>query len=183
MRIITSFFICILPYLALTQLAHAEPECMKNSHTEEEINVCQLATAKQLEIQLKELEVRVRARLKGNQLQRFNAAQDSWQIMTTRDCEIEADFYEGSPVYIAIQAQCLQRHYIERLQLVNNYLCPEYSINSGCQATTPLSESLPFARPAVPVVDSPAQPAATTKPNNNPDTTAPQKIEGTTRFR
>lgn len=106
---------------------------MKHVATDEEINICQSSEAKLLNLQVKELEAAILARFKGVQLERFEVAQQAWRAMTEKDCEIQADFYEGAPVYIAIQAQCLQHHYRDRIEVLNRYLCPEHSFSKGCE--------------------------------------------------
>lgn len=167
----------VLLCLHTSMPAQAEPACMKDSHTAEEINICQHTEAKQLELQLKNLEESVRSRLKGVQLDRFNSAEASWLDMTNKDCEIESDFYEGSPVYIATQSKCLQNHYLARMHVIRNYLCPDYSITNGCEpGNIPLPDSLIPLRTAVPVVDSPPV-------NFQAPASPPKKIEGGTRFR
>lgn len=115
----------------------SEPLCMKNSHSEEDINICQHAEAKKLELELYDLETKVRSRFKTIQAERFDEAQTRWQQMTEKDCEIEAYFYEGAPIYPAIQAECLQRHYQDRMETLKKYLCPEHSIGNGCDSVEP----------------------------------------------
>lgn len=144
---------------------------MGNAHSEEEINVCQAAAAKQLELDILDLEKAVRSRFKSPQIERFDEAQTRWQQMTEKDCEIEANFYEGAAIYIAIQSECLQRHYQERLQTLKKYICPEHSLGNGCEqntnATMPAPVDLPPAESRI----------------KSPDKPTPQKIKDTKRFR
>lgn len=111
---------------------YAEPACMSQVKSEEDINICQYATAKYLELQVKETEDKVLTRFSGIQLKRFQEAQTHWRLLMSLDCEIQAYFYEGAGVYTAIQSQCLQNHYRIRLQILKNYLCPEHSYLNGC---------------------------------------------------
>lgn len=106
---------------------------MQHVATDEEINTCQSSEAKLLGLQIKELEALLNTRFKGVQLERFVSAQAAWRQMVEKDCEIQADFYEGAPIYIAVQAQCLQHHYRSRLEVLGRYLCPEHSLAKGCQ--------------------------------------------------
>ncbi len=106
--------------------------CMENARDDEEINVCQHALAKELEYKLRDLEKDIKSHLKGTQKDRFNDSQVHWRKMTERDCQIEADFYEGATVYPAILSQCLQKHYRDRINQVRNYLCPEHSLSTDC---------------------------------------------------
>ena len=124
-------FLAFFPFLSM--LSYADAGCMKNARSEEEINICQHAEAKRLEMELKDLEAAIQSRFQSPQLERFQAAQAFWMQMTEKDCEIEADFYEGAPIYPAIKSQCLQKHYRNRIQLVRDYLCPEYSLSNGCE--------------------------------------------------
>ncbi len=128
---------------------HAEPECMKTTRSEEEINVCQSAAAKQLELDIIDLEQAIRSRFKSPQIERFDEAQRRWEQMTEKDCEIESNFYEGAAIYIAIQSECLQRHYQDRLQTLKKYVCPEHNLGSGCErndsASAPTAIELPTA--------------------------------------
>ena len=110
---------------------------MKNSHNEEEINICQHTETKKLEQELNELEKSIRDRFKSPQIERFDEAQTRWQQMTEKDCEIEANFYEGAPIYLAIQSECLQRHYQDRMETLKKYICPEYSLGNGCDIVVP----------------------------------------------
>ena len=110
----------------------SEPACMKNVQNEEEINICQHTEAKQLELELNDLEHSIRSRFKSPQIERFDEAQTRWQQMTEKDCEIEAFFYEGATIYPAIQSECLQRHYLDRMETLKKYVCPEPNLGSGC---------------------------------------------------
>jgi len=111
---------------------------MKDSRSEEEINICQHAAAKALELELNDLESSIRSRFKSPQLERFDDAQTHWQQMTESDCKIEADFYEGAPIYPAIQSECLQRHYQDRMETLNKYVCPEPNLGNGCEVNDPV---------------------------------------------
>jgi len=145
---------------------YAEPDCMNSSHSEEEINVCEAAAAKQLELDILDLEKAIRSRFKSPQVERFDEAQTRWQQMTEKDCEIEANFYEGAAIYVAIQSECLQRHYQERLLTLKKYICPEPRLGNGCEkndaASTPAEVDLPPAETRVKTVDKP-QPIKNTK--------------------
>jgi len=125
----------VLPSLYYGSPVMAEPLCMKESRSEEEINICQHAVAKELELQIGDMEKLVRTHFKSPQIERFDEAQTRWQQMTEKDCEIEANFYEGAAIYPAIQSECLQRHYQERLQTLKKYTCPEYNLGNGCEST------------------------------------------------
>ena len=108
---------------------------MEKASSHEEINVCQHKLAKQKEYQLKNLVTEIKKRFRGTQKDRFNDAQQLWEKMTNRDCEIEADFYEGSQVYIAILSQCLNGHYQQRIDQIKYYLCPDHSLSKACPAS------------------------------------------------
>lgn len=114
-----------------------EPLCMSKVKTEEDINICQYATAKYLEMQVNDVEEKILKRFSGQQLKRFQEAQASWRLMVAMDCEIQSYFYEGAAVYTAIQSQCLQFNYRVRLHTLDNYLCPEHSYLNGCRADPP----------------------------------------------
>lgn len=117
-----------------------EPLCMSKVKSDEDINICQYATAKYLEQQVKETEDKVLLKFSGVQLKRFQEAQANWRLMMSLDCEIQGYFYEGANIYPAIQSQCLQAHYRSRLKILQNYLCPEHSYVNGCR-----SDSVPPA--------------------------------------
>ena len=160
-------FACLI---GVGAVVHAEPACMDSAHGEEEINVCEAAAAKQLELDILDLEKAIRSRFKSPQIERFDEAQTRWQQMTEKDCEIESNFYEGAAIYVAIQSECLQRHYQERMQTLKKYICPEPSLGNGCERNDSTSAPAPVDLP-------PAETRART-----PDT-PPQKIKNTQRFR
>jgi len=112
-----------------------EPPCMSKVKSEEDINICQYATAKYLELQAKEMEEKILLRFSGVQLKRFQEAQEHWRLMVSLDCEIQSYFYEGAGVYTAIQSQCLQNHYRARLEVLQRYICPEHQSPNGCSNT------------------------------------------------
>lgn len=120
----------LFPALSFAQVE--EPLCMSKVKSEEDINICQYATAKYLELQVKETEEKILLRFSGIQLQRFQEAQANWRLMMNLDCEIQAYFYEGAGIYTAIQSQCLQNHYHTRLETLRHYLCPEHQYLNGC---------------------------------------------------
>lgn len=105
---------------------------MSKVKSEEDINICQYATAKYLELQVKEIEEKILLRFSGIQLKRFQEAQANWRLMLSLDCEIQSYFYEGAGIYTAIQSQCLQDHYRTRLQILERYMCPEHQYLNGC---------------------------------------------------
>lgn len=109
---------------------------MSKVKNEEDINICQYATAKYFELQLKEIEDKILLRFSGIQLKRFQEAQENWHLMVNLDCEIQSYFYEGAGIYTAIQSQCLQSHYRARLEVLERYLCPEHQYLNGCSTTT-----------------------------------------------
>jgi uncharacterized protein YecT (DUF1311 family) len=115
---------------------YEEPECMSKVQEEEDINICQFATAKYFELRVKEVEEEIMNRFKGVQLERFRSAQSAWRAMLENDCAIQSDFFEGANVYTAIISQCLQTHYRNRLDTLENYLCPEHSYLNGCDIST-----------------------------------------------
>lgn len=162
-------FFILFAVLIHMGIAQAEPECMKSARSEEEINVCQSEAARQLELDIIDLEKAIRPHFKSPQIERFDEAQTRWQQMTEKDCEIEANFYEGAAIYVAIQSECLQRHYQERMQTLKKYICPEPSLGNGCEtadsAAAPLAVELPSADMRVKTADK------------------PQKIKNTNRFR
>ena len=110
---------------------------MKNAQNEEDINICQHSEAKRLLLELNDLENAIHNRFQGSQSERFTEAQTRWRQMTAKDCEIEADFYEGAGIYPAIHSACLQRHYLDRITTLKKYLCPEPNLGNGCEATSP----------------------------------------------
>ena len=123
--------------LILLPMASQANNCMNNgkaheSMSDEEINICQYNRAKHLELKLRDLVALIQARLPKAQLARFNEAQGHWVGMTQKDCEIEADFFEGAPIYPAILAQCQQQHYRTRINHINRYLCPENNLVEAC---------------------------------------------------
>jgi uncharacterized protein YecT (DUF1311 family) len=122
----------VLLFLAGQPVLADEPACMTDAHTEDDINLCQATAARQLEMELGDLEHAIRSRFKSPQLERFDEAQAHWHQMALKDCEIEASFYEGAKVYLAIQSGCLRRHYQERMVTLNKYLCPEQQLGNGC---------------------------------------------------
>lgn len=122
--------ICWLPALGFSEAD--EPLCMSKVKNEEDINVCQYATAKYFELQLKEIEEKILLRFSGDQLKRFQEAQEHWRLMINLDCEIQSYFYEGAGIYTAIQSQCLQKHYRTRLDTLERYTCPEHQYLNGC---------------------------------------------------
>lgn len=124
----------LFPALSFAQVE--EPLCMSKVKNEEDINICQYATAKYLELQVKETEEKVLLRFSGIQLQRFQETQANWRLMVSLDCEIQSYFYEGAGIYAAIQSQCLQKHYASRLDTLRNYLCPEHQYLNGCASDT-----------------------------------------------
>lgn len=123
-------FICLLPSLSFAQAE--EPLCMSKVKSEEDINICQYATAKYLELQVKEIEEKILLHFSGPQLKRFQEAQANWRLMMNLDCEIQSYFYEGAGIYTAIQSQCLQDHYRTRLEILERYMCPEHQYLNGC---------------------------------------------------
>ena len=117
-------------------MSYAQPEeplCMSKVKNEQDINICQYATAKYLELQVKEAEEKILLKFSGIQLQRFQEAQANWRLMISLDCEIQSYVYEGAGSYTAIQSQCLQNHYHMRLEILQHYLCPEHQYLNGCQ--------------------------------------------------
>jgi uncharacterized protein YecT (DUF1311 family) len=129
---------CLWPELILAQVE--EPLCMSKVKNEEDINICQYATAKYLELQVKETEEKILLRFSGAQLTRFQEAQANWRLMMNLDCEIQSYFYEGAGIYTAIQSQCLQGHYRTRLETLRRYLCPEHQYLNGC-STVPAQQN------------------------------------------
>jgi uncharacterized protein YecT (DUF1311 family) len=121
--------VCLLLALVI-QTGHAD--CMAKATTDEEINICQHNKAKELEISLEQLVEEIIAGLPKQQLQRFTAAQEHWQGMLTKDCELEAAFFEGAPIYPAILAQCQQHHFRTRIDHIRRYLCPEHTVVNSC---------------------------------------------------
>ena len=111
--------------------------CMEKAKTDEEINVCQHALAKELEFKLKDLEEMVLQRFKGVQRERFLTGQASWKLMVQNDCELEADFFEGATVYPAVISRCRYKHYKRRINQIRNYLCPDHSLNHSCEQAAP----------------------------------------------
>lgn len=124
----------MFPSLSFAQAE--EPLCMSKVKNEEDINICQYATAKYLELQVQETEEKILLRFSGLQLKRFQEAQEHWRLMLNLDCELQSYFYEGAGIYTAIQSQCLQGHYRTRLATLKNYLCPEHQYLNGCANTT-----------------------------------------------
>ena len=121
-----------LTLICLTLTSVGWGACMDKAKTDEEVNVCQHTLAKEMEYKYKSLVKQIQGKFKGQQLQRFNAAQQHWQQMMDRDCLIEANFYEGAPIYPGILSGCLENHYRERIEHIKNYLCPEQSMSRSC---------------------------------------------------
>lgn len=163
------FFLLFIALFFYNASALAELACMKGVQNEEDINICQHSEATRLALELNDLEHSIRSRFKSPQIERFDEAQNRWLQMTEKDCEIEAAFYEGATIYLAIHSECLQRHYLERLVTLKKYVCPEPNLGNGCH----LNNSAPV--PAVvelPPTDSRVK-----------SSVKPGKIKNSTRFR
>jgi len=132
-RVRNLFFLALFFLLPVSIIAQTEePLCMSKVKNEEDINICQYATAKYFELQVKETEEKILLRFSGVQLKRFQETQENWRMMMNLDCEIQSYFYEGAGIYTAIQSQCLQWHYRARLETLERYLCPEHQYLNGC---------------------------------------------------
>jgi len=121
----------------------AAADCMKEALSSEEMNICQHAQAKVVEYKLTELVKAIIARFEGDQELRFILAQTQWRAMMEKDCELEADFYEGADVYPAILSRCMQNHYQSRITQISNYLCPEHSLSKSCDRAEKFFEKSP----------------------------------------
>lgn len=141
-------FLLLVAALFFSAFASSEPACMKTVSTEEDINICQYSEAKRLLLELNDLENAIQTHLQGSQGERFEEAQTRWRQMTEKDCELEADFYEGAGIYPAIHSECLQRHYLDRMATLKKYLCPEPNLGHGCEAAVSQITTVPASPPA-----------------------------------
>ena len=133
------FYIFLISFV----YSHAtQADCTDSSRSTEEINVCQYSLAKNLEYKLKKLEKKIIFNFDSEQQSRFEQAQTAWRKMVAVDCEIESAFYEGAPIYTAIVSQCLQKHYLSRIEQIKNYICPDHSLNTSCKQSELIEQEI-----------------------------------------